>query len=81
MRNANINRHRRQRPGLLRDSEDLGIELDRRLRAVDRNALIQETADMGATSESREVIERQGLTKSSGNPNAGYALPEKQEQP
>ena len=51
-----------------------------KLRAVLEN-WIQETADMGETSESREVIERQGLTKSSGNPNAGYALPEKQEQP
>jgi arylsulfatase A-like enzyme len=42
---------------------------------------IRETADKGETPESRELIERQGLTKPSGNPNAGYALPEKQEQP
>lgn len=30
MRNANINRHRRQRPGLLRDADDLAGEADRR---------------------------------------------------
>ena len=30
MRNANINRHRRQRPGLLRDATDLAGEADRR---------------------------------------------------
>jgi RNA polymerase sigma-70 factor (ECF subfamily) len=30
MRNANINRHRRQRPGLLRDATDLSGEVDRR---------------------------------------------------
>ncbi len=30
MRNANINRHRRQRPGLLRDASDLAGEADRR---------------------------------------------------
>ena len=42
---------------------------------------IRETADMGRTPESQQLVESQGLTSPGGNPNTGYAPPEKKEQP
>ncbi|MEP7113340.1 MAG: RNA polymerase sigma factor [Ilumatobacteraceae bacterium] len=46
MRIANINRHRRQRPGLLRDATDLGGEADR------HNAPAPSAEDVAASHES-----------------------------
>jgi hypothetical protein len=36
---------------------------------------------MGRTPESQQLVENQGLTTPGGNPNTGYAPPEKKEQP